>query len=145
MKGMKYMIGIDPGKSGCVVKVSKDKITSLHFKDCTTQDIVNFIKGEYYAIIEDVHAMPGQGVSSMFNFGYEVGRLHAILDTLGLRWTKVSPQGWKRATGLLKKEKIEAIQYAKRLFPQWNIPKSKAKGISEAEALLMTTLIIQVT
>lgn len=72
--------------------------------------------------IEDVHAMPGQGVTSMFNFGFGVGALHGMLTAKGLRFFKVNPIRWKnRVLQNRTKDKTVAIDFCKLNFPQVNL------------------------
>ena len=83
--------------------------------------------------IEDVHAMPGQGVTSMFNFGFGVGLLHGILAAKGLTVYRVNPIRWKnRVLKNRTKDKLVAIQYCLDNFPEVNLGKKPHDGMADA-------------
>lgn len=81
--------------------------------------------------LEDVHAMPKQGVSSMFTFGKNVGQWEALAAAFKMRVIRVRPQDWKKEFGLLKKEKDAARKVAQELFPHLDLSK-KMSGKSDA-------------
>ena len=68
-------------------------------------------------LIEDVHAMPKQGVVSMFNFGRKLGELEAICDILHIEPEYITPQKWKKYFGLIKKPKNSVCELAIKLEP----------------------------
>lgn len=147
----KIYIGIDPGSSSggmCIIGVPDDKdlITyyrTIEFKKETEKDIFdtlhfhrmpknNFVK----AIIEKVHSMPGQGVSSSFKFGQNYGFLKGILTALSIPYEEVTPQRWMKYYGM-KKNKEESKtewkrrlrQRAEQLFPNVKITANTADAI----------------
>jgi len=81
--------------------------------------------------IEDVHAMPGQGVSSMFSMGVGFGLWRGIVAGLGLPIQRTDPGRWKRMFNL-SKDKKESIVRANQLFPKCGITKMKDEGCAEA-------------
>ena len=89
--------------------------------------------------VELVHAMPGQGVTSMFNFGKNFGFILGVLSACGLEPNLVSPQKWKRHFGL-KADKKDSIEKCKELFPEVSLRRtSRCTTDSDgmAEALLI--------
>lgn len=110
---MTYFIGIDPGKGGAVGildpngKVSVfDTPTKKHPK--TKKDIYDipamanifrpFVGKDICVVLEDVHAMPGNGGVSMFDFGRGKGLWEGIIAAFGFRIHMVTPQSWKKAS-----------------------------------------------
>lgn len=85
--------------------------------------------------IENVHAMPKQGVSSVFSFGRSLGNIEGALGVLGIPFTYVEPTVWKRRYGLIGSEKDAARTTAARLFPI--APLARKKDIGRADAILI--------
>lgn len=145
---VKY-IGIDPGRDGAIAIVSDKDVfdyTTMMMggKDLLLRSIYNWLslnttKSEAVACIENVHAMPGQGVTSMFNFGFVTGAIHGILASLAIRYHLVTPQAWKKEilTGTAKDKKA-AIDYCLRAYPGINLlatPKSRVPHSGLADAI----------
>jgi len=90
-----------------------------------------------FAIVEQVSAMPGQGVTSSFNFGFTTGVIHGIIAACGIEIRTVSPQVWKRHFRLLGQPKDASRAEASRRLPssayQW--PLKKHDGRAEAALL----------
>jgi Holliday junction resolvasome RuvABC endonuclease subunit len=85
--------------------------------------------------MEQVHAMPKQGISSTWNFARAVGVISAVCElTFPNSFTLVSPQKWKKHFGLTA-DKNEALDLARKLFPK--APLKLKKDINRAEALLI--------
>jgi crossover junction endodeoxyribonuclease RuvC len=127
---MRTVIGIDPGKKGAIVLYSQDgagrvephrmPIVDDEINLYSIDKIINPVLAisDCYAFIEDVHSMPGQGVRSMFTFGFSTGALHGILSYCNIPIYKVTPQKWKRV--ILKglgTDKAAAITYCQREYP----------------------------
>jgi crossover junction endodeoxyribonuclease RuvC len=104
---MNYL-GIDPGVSGAwaIVNSAGQLVASGHFSD--PSDVIGRIRTcrhidlspqspSMVACIEKVHAMPGQGVSSMFTLGENFGLWQGILHTMGIPFEMVTPAKWQRA------------------------------------------------
>lgn len=85
-------------------------------------------------VIESVHSMPGQGVSSSFKFGIAFGMAIAIMERINCPWMLVTPQKWKKEMGLTS-DKDESLEMARQLWP--NAPLERKKDNGRAEALLM--------
>lgn len=96
-------------------------------------------KGELRCCIERVNAMPGQGVTSMFNFGLNYGWLLGQLDAYDIPYETVLPKKWKAEFGLTG-DKTNSIEVCKRLFPKVSLLRTercKKDDDGKAEALLM--------
>ena len=133
-------IGIDPGKGGAIAVIYADgTVASSVFSEEEYRDIVSRLRENAFAVVEDVHAMPKQGVTSMFNFGYNKGWIMGLLYASGMQAQLVSPQRWKKAFSL-NGDKQKSIDCARRLFPGASLfatPRCKKPHDGMAEALLM--------
>lgn len=147
-------IGIDPGKAGAVavidgydvklydtpvakIKDSKNDYIPNAMADIISKHVHNSY--EVFVVLEKVHAMPGQGVSSMFSFGRGLGLWEGILATLRLPYVMVAPQTWKKAmlADMPKDNKDSSRIVATRLFPNATDMLKRKKDDGRAEALLM--------
>ena len=123
------IIGIDPGAKGGIAFLSKDKLLDamkmpIAGKQLDITAIAHTIS--YFdvklAVVEKVHAMPGQGVTSMFKFGKSYGTLLGILGTLKIPTKLVTPQAWKKLIlAGTKKDKDAAIEYVRMRYPDFPI------------------------
>lgn len=89
------------------------------------------------AVVESVHAMPGQGVTSMFGFGRSCGIIDGVLGALGIRAEYVTPQAWKRAHGLIGSHKDASRVMAATRYPTASL--SRKRDCGRADALLMAS------
>ena len=143
-------IGIDPGNTGAIALLSGSKLVSLsdmplmangkkqQINAAELASIVEDMKligGEVTAVVERVGAMPGQGVSSMFNFGMGYGVIQGVLAATGTPYILVTPQAWKKEAGLISKDKDMARTLAQQLFP--DAPLARKKDIGRADAILI--------
>lgn len=150
----RLIIGIDPGCSGAIVVMAPDGKYIEHMNMPTMKvgaksrvngaATASFLRrqayeteGECVAYLEQVGAMPGQGVSSMFTFGHAVGVVEGILQGLMVPYTLVTPQAWKKTAGLIGSDKDAARSRAIQLYPELRILDQKAKGQAVADALLI--------
>jgi crossover junction endodeoxyribonuclease RuvC len=157
------IIGIDPGKSGGIAAYCDGKIAVNPMPDSvagkrdlivgmlnTAPDghvLLDIRYKNCICYIEDVHAMPGQGVTSMFNFGYGLGELYGILSVLDIPVVAVTPQAWHKVvygTGVKTVDwKGYAIEQARMLYPEAvdlymkDHPRSKKYPDGMAEALMI--------
>lgn len=99
---MLHYIGVDPGMSGGaavvddrgqIAKVFKFKGLTLHDLSKEFIDIKRNLPVTA-AVMEKVHSMPGQGVSSTFKFGQSFGQLEMILVGLQFPYDLVTPAKW---------------------------------------------------
>lgn len=102
-------------------------------------EIVTYMQGVEHAVVEHVHAMPGQGVSGMFRFGTAFGQILGVLQALEISYDLVSPAKWKRDMGLPggpgkgEAARLRALQ----LFPRLSGELKLKKDHNKAEALLL--------
>jgi len=147
----KVIIGIDPGCSGAIVVLNsggtyQNAILTPTVKVGTKTRvngaaIASFLRAfdltGAEAFLEQVGAMPGQGVSSMFTFGHAAGVVEGILQGLLVPYSLVTPQAWKKTAGLIGSDKDAARSRAIQLYPSLRILDQKAKGQAVADALLI--------
>jgi len=148
---IKTFIGIDPGGTGAVAVIFPDGTYQIWDNDPHPnvqadrwRDVMaRLLEREddswpARAAIEDVHSMPGQGVSSTFKFGYAVGGLAHLLAWSAIPTIKVSPQKWKKAICGVHKgmdPKQVSLDMARGLFPDAELHLKKHNG--RADALLI--------
>ena len=139
-------IGIDPGAKGALAVVQKGDVAKMligvyPFSLESYRTVLADLKksGEdLLAAVEDVHAMPKQGVTSMFNFGVGFGFIQGVLSAFGIPFELVRPQKWKKEFSI--SDKNESIAVCQRLFPDMSLlPSERCRVPSDgmAEALLM--------
>ena len=148
------IIGIDPGFSGAIAFYEKG-VLLIHdmplrkIMDRTQVDAVQFstyiidMKRQCriaFAVVEDVHAMPKQGITSTFRFGYNAGILLGVLEALRVKVLRVKPNAWKPALGL-SSDKGKSLALAKKLFPAYHHYFERAKDDGRAEAALLARYI----
>ena len=150
------IIGIDPGISGAICffqngeitdiidipsmadgKKNKRQINSQQVFNEISQRIFNIPKKEIIVVIEQVSAMPGQGVTSMFNFGQSFGVLKGICSAMQLSMYFVRPAKWKKYYGLIKTEKDASRTKVIEIFPYISNKLSKKKDSNKADAILI--------
>jgi crossover junction endodeoxyribonuclease RuvC len=125
-------LGIDPGATGALVLLEDGQ--PIEWTEMPTTQIGTHI------YVEQVHAMPGQGVVSMFNFGHSCGTVMGVLGALGIPHTMVTPQAWKKSAGLIGTDKDAARARAIQLWPKWRELDKKGKGQALADAALIARL-----
>ena len=89
--------------------------------------------------IEQVSAMPGQGVTSMFNFGQSFGVIKGICSAMQLPMYFIRPAKWKKYFNLIKTEKDASRTKAIEIFPQISSKLSKKKDNNKADAILIAS------
>ena len=150
------IIGIDPGISGSICFFEDGKILDVVEMPTMTEgkknkrqvngsQIYNEIlkriehndKKDIRVIIEQVSAMPGQGVTSMFNFGQSFGILKGICSAMQLPMYFVRPAKWKKYFNLINSEKDASRTRAIEIFPYFSSQLSKKKDSNKADAILI--------
>ena len=150
------IIGIDPGISGSICFFQDGKIIDVvemptmtegkkNKKQVNGSQIFNEIsdrikkldKKDIKVIIEQVSAMPGQGVTSMFNFGQSFGILKGICSAMQLPMYFVRPAKWKKYFNLINSEKDASRTKAIEMFPYFSSQLSKKKDSNKADAILI--------
>ena len=152
------IIGIDPGISGSICFFEDGKITDViemptmtegkkNKKQVNGSQIYNeilkrinkFQKKDIRVIVEQVSAMPGQGVTSMFNFGQSFGILKGICSAMQLPIYFVIPAKWKKYFNLINSEKDASRTRAIEIFPYFSSQLSKKKDANKADAILIAS------
>ena len=152
------IIGIDPGISGSICFFEDGKILEViempvmtegkkNKKQVNGAQIYNeFLKrinkkkdDEVRVVIEQVSAMPGQGVTSMFNFGQSFGILKGICSAMQLPIYFVRPAKWKKYFNLINSEKDASRTRAIEIFPYFSSNLSKKKDSNKADAILIAS------
>ena len=152
------IIGIDPGISGSICFFNNCKILDViemptmiegkkNKRQVNGSQIYNEILKKIYknenkdirVIIEQVSAMPGQGVTSMFNFGQSYGILKGICSAMQLPMYFVRPAKWKKYFNLLNSEKDASRTKAIEIFPYFSSYLSRKKDSNKADAILIAS------
>ena len=152
------VIGIDPGISGSICFFQDGKIIDVvemptmtegkkNKKQVNGSQIYNEIsdrinkldKKDIKVIIEQVSAMPGQGVTSMFNFGQSFGILKGICSAMQLPMYFVRPAKWKKYFNLINSEKDASRTRAIEIFPYFSGQLSRKKDSNKADAILIAS------
>jgi len=152
------IIGIDPGISGSICFFNEGKIIDVvemptmiegkkNKKQVNGSQIFNEIserikeidKKDIKVVIEQVSAMPGQGVTSMFNFGQAYGILKGICSSMQLPMYFVRPTKWKKYFNLINSEKDASRTKAIEIFPYFASKLSRKKDSNKADAILIAS------
>ena len=151
------IIGIDPGISGSICFFEDGKILEViempvmtegkkNKKQVNGAQIYNeFVKrinnkgDQIRVVIEQVSAMPGQGVTSMFNFGQSYGILKGICSAMQLPMFFVRPAKWKKYFNLINSQKDASRTRAIEIFPYFSTHLSKKKDSNKADAILIAS------
>ena len=148
------ILGIDPGLSGAIAILENKKVISLYDmpvmaegkknkKQLNSAQLVNIIKRhilpnkETFVIVEQVSAMPGQGVTSMFNFGQTFGSIKGICAALGLPIFYVRPAKWKKHFELINSSKDASRTKVIEMYPSISSRLTKKKDVNKADAILI--------
>ena len=152
------IIGIDPGISGSICFFQDGKIIDVvemptmtegkkNKKQVNGSQIFNEISArinrldnkDIKVVVEQVSAMPGQGVTSMFNFGQSFGILKGICSAMQLPIYFVRPAKWKKYFNLINSEKDASRTRAIEIFPYFSSHLSKKKDSNKADAILIAS------
>ena len=152
------IIGIDPGISGSVCffedgkilevvemptmvegKKNKKQVNGAQIYNEISDRIKKIDKKNIKVVIEQVSAMPGQGVTSMFNFGQSFGILKGICAAMQLPMYFVRPAKWKKYFNLINSEKDASRTKAIEIFPYFSAQLSRKKDSNKADAILIAS------
>tara|TARA_B100000965_G_C19093019_1_gene541471 strand:- start:9 stop:488 length:480 start_codon:yes stop_codon:yes gene_type:complete len=148
------IIGIDPGISGAISIVENKKILEVYDtptmidgkknkRQINSAQVTNIIKERLYeekevvVVVEHVNAMPGQGVTSMFNFGQSFGVIKGICAALGLPIHFVRPTKWKKHFNLIKTNKDASRTKVIEIYPEISSKLHRKKDSNRADAILI--------
>ena len=152
------VIGIDPGISGSICflqngrimdviemptmtegKKNKKQVNGSQIFNEISEKIKKLDKKDIRVVIEQVSAMPGQGVTSMFNFGQSFGILKGICSAMQLSMHFVRPAKWKKYFNLINSEKDASRTRAIEIFPYFSGQLSRKKDSNKADAILIAS------
>ena len=153
-----FIIGIDPGISGAICFFEDGKIVNViempsmaegkkNKKQVNGNQLFNEIKSRLSGIneekicvvVEQVSAMPGQGVTSMFNFGQSFGVIKGICSAMQLPIHFVRPTKWKKYFNLIKASKDASRSKAIEIFPKISDRLKRKKDSNKADAILIAS------
>ena len=156
------IIGIDPGISGSICffedglikdviemptmtdgKKSKKQVNGSQIFNEISERIKKIDKKNIKVVIEQVSAMPGQGVTSMFNFGQCFGVLKGIFSAMQIPMDFVSPVKWKKFFNLINTNKDASRTKAIEIYPYFSSKLSKKKDANKADAILISSFYYQ--
>lgn len=142
---MNVICGIDPGVTGAIAFYVMDVPGRVAVEDVpvaggeiSAPHLASLIRrfSPSMAVIEKVNAFPGQGVSSVFNFGRSYGDVRGVIGALNIPLHFVSPQKWKKHFGL-SSDKDQSRMLAIRMFPNVAEHFKLKKHDGRAEAALI--------
>ena len=156
------IIGIDPGISGSICffqdgviqdvvemptmiegKKNKKQVNGSQIFNEISEKIKKIDKKNIKVVIEHVTAMPGQGVTSMFNFGQSFGILKGICSAMQLSVYFVRPAKWKKYFNLINSEKDASRTRAIEIFPYYSSYLSRKKDSNKADAILIASFFFE--
>ncbi len=152
------IIGIDPGISGAICffengkildviemptmnegKKNKRQVNGAQIYNEISKRINKIDNKDVRIVVEQVSAMPGQGVTSMFNFGQSFGIIKGICSAMQLSLYFVRPAKWKKYFNLINSEKDASRTRAIEIFPYFSSQLSKKKDSNKADAILIAS------
>ena len=152
------IIGIDPGISGAICffdngkildviemptmnegKKNKRQVNGAQIYNEISKRINKTHNDDVRVVVEQVSAMPGQGVTSMFNFGQSFGIIKGICSAMQLSLYFVRPAKWKKYFNLINSEKDASRTRAIEIFPYFSSELSKKKDSNKADAILIAS------
>ena len=148
------IFGIDPGIAGAIAildgneiidvmdlptmsegKKNKKQLNSAHLSQYISGNVKDINKT--VVVVEQVNAMPGQGVTSMFNFGQTFGSIKGISATLKLPIYFVRPSKWKKHFELINSSKDASRTKVIEMYPSFAEKLSKKKDVNKSDAILI--------
>ena len=159
---MMLIIGIDPGITGAICffedrkiidliempnmaagKKNKRQVNGAQVYNEIFERVKNYNKKDIKVVIEQVSAMPGQGVTSMFNFGQSFGVLKGICSAMQLPMYFVRPAKWKKYYNLINSIKDASRTKVIEIFPYISTQLSKKKDSNKADAILIASFFYE--
>ena len=156
------IIGIDPGITGAICffedgelkdvidmptmasgNKNKKQINGSQIFNEISLKIQNHKSENINVVVEQVSAMPGQGVTSMFNFGQSFGILKGICSAMQLPVYYVRPAKWKKYFNLINSEKDASRTRAIEIFPYYSTQLSRKKDSNKADAILIASFFFE--
>ena len=148
------IIGIDPGLSGAIAILENNKVLNIfdmpvmpegkkNKRQLNSALLVSLLKEnigqseEVSIVVEQVNAMPGQGVTSMFNFGQTFGAIKGVCAALELPIFFVRPSKWKKYFELINSSKDSSRTKAIEMYPMLSKQLAKKKDVNKSDAILI--------
>ena len=148
------IIGIDPGLSGGIAVLENNKVKKIfdmpvmsegkkNKRQLNSAQLVKLLRDNYSdqeevsVVVEQVNAMPGQGVTSMFNFGQTFGAIKGICAALGLPIYFVRPAKWKKHFELINSSKDASRTKTIEMYPSLSNELAKKKDVNKSDAILI--------
>ena len=148
------IIGIDPGLTGAIAIMQNKKVLDIidmpvmaegkkNKRQLNSAQLVSIIKKniesneEVAVVVEQVNAMPGQGVTSMFNFGQTFGAIKGVCAALELPIFFVRPSKWKKYFELINASKDSSRTKAIEMYPSLSNHLAKKKDVNKSDAILI--------
>tara|TARA_B100001248_G_scaffold245994_1_gene216258 strand:+ start:4527 stop:5012 length:486 start_codon:yes stop_codon:yes gene_type:complete len=148
------IIGIDPGLSGAIAILKERKVLAIfdmpvmsegkkNKRQLNSAQLVNIIKEsaandeDISVVVEQVNAMPGQGVTSMFNFGQTFGAIKGVCAALDLPIFFVRPSKWKKHFELINSSKDASRTKVIEMYPSLANQLTKKKDVNKSDAILI--------
>ena len=148
------IIGIDPGLNGAIAILEDKKVLGIfdmpvmaegkkNKRQLNSAQLVNILKEniqkneEINIVVEQVNAMPGQGVTSMFNFGQTFGAIKGVCAALSLPIFFVRPSKWKKYFELINSSKDSSRTKAIEMYPSLSSQLSRKKDVNKSDAILI--------
>ena len=138
------IIGIDPGLNGAIAVLQNNKVIQIHDvpvmtdgkknkRQLNSAQLVKLLKDNFQdevdtvVVVEQVNAMPGQGVTSMFNFGQTFGAIKGVCAALELPIFFVRPSKWKKHFDLINSSKDSSRTKVIEMYPTLSSQLAKKK------------------
>ena len=148
------IIGIDPGLSGAVAILENNSVLNIfdipvmsegkkNKRQLNSALLVSLLKDnivdneEVVVVVEQVNAMPGQGVTSMFNFGQTFGAIKGICAALDLPIFFIRPSKWKKHFELINASKDSSRTKVIEMYPKLSSQLAKKKDVNKSDAILI--------
>ena len=148
------IIGIDPGLSGAIAVMHDKKVMNMYDmpvmaegkknnRQLNSSQLVNIIKEninedeDTIVVVEQVNAMPGQGVTSMFNFGQTFGAIKGVCAALRLPIFFVRPSKWKKHFELINSSKDASRTKVIEMYPALSSQLAKKRDVNKSDAVLI--------
>ena len=154
------IVGIDPGLSGAIAILENNKVLSIldmpvmaegkkNKRQLNSAQLVSILKEnikkdeETTVVVEQVNAMPGQGVTSMFNFGQTFGAIKGVCAALNFPIFFVRPSKWKKHFELINSSKDASRTKVIEMYPSLSNQLAKKKDVNKSDAILIAKFYIE--
>ena len=154
------VIGIDPGLSGALAILENKRVLGIfempvmpegkkNKRQLNSAQLVNILRDnvkineEIAVVVEQVNAMPGQGVTSMFNFGQTFGAIKGVCAALNLPIYLVRPSKWKKHFELINSSKDSSRTKVIEMYPSLSAQLSKKKDVNKSDAILIARFYVE--